>query len=281
MKILITGARGMLARDLLRTLRGHELRGVTREDMDVTNSVVVSTVMNAWRPQVVIHCAAMTAVDQCESDQDAAWRANVIGSANIAVACQRIGARIIALSTDYVFSGAGLEPYHEWSVPAPRTVYGQSKLAGEEAIRRHCADHLILRVAWLYGPGGPSFVHTMERLLRQSGDAIAVVDDQIGNPTSTAVVSQLIALLIEQAAVGTIHGTCNGETSWYGFAQEIARLNSLPRVLRPCTTAEFPRPAPRPANSRLEKRALRLLNLPQPPDWRDALAHFIQEFPNG
>jgi dTDP-4-dehydrorhamnose reductase len=219
----------------------------------------------------------MTAVDACESDAGKAYAVNAIGSANVAIACQRRGARLLAISTDYVFGGDLDRPYHEWDAPAPRTVYGASKLAGEQAVRAHCPDHAIVRTAWLYGPGGPSFYHTMLRLGAQQGPPLRVVDDQRGNPTTTDALATAIGWLLERPLAGTFHVSCEGEATWCEFAREIFRLRGLTRALTPCATAEYPRPAPRPANSRLEKRALRLHGLPALPHWREALAQFARD----
>jgi dTDP-4-dehydrorhamnose reductase len=275
MRIVVTGGRGMLGRTLLRHLAGHEVAVMDLPEVDITDARALDAALAAARPEAVIHCAAMTAVDRCEAEADAAFRVNAVGSANVARACTRVGARLLALSTDYVFPGDAPRPYHEWDAPGPRTIYGQSKLAGEEAIRAHCPDHLILRIAWLYGPGGPSFVHTMLQHGALAGPPLKVVADQVGNPTSTDAVAARIAELLELPIAGTMHLTCEGEASWFDFAQAIFAHRPTARGLAPCTTAEFPRPAPRPRNSRLEKRALRLHGLAPMPDWRDALARFF------
>ncbi len=275
MKLLITGGKGMLGRTLQRRLRQHELFVADLPEVDITDGRGVEQAVNAFRPEVVIHAAAMTQVDACESDADKAFRINALGSAYVARAAARHGARVIALSTDYVFDGASARPYHEYDVPAPRTVYGASKLAGEEAVRRHCPDHTILRVAWLYGEEGPSFYHTLMKLGAQSGEPLKVVDDQRGNPTSTDAVAELLARLLETPVPGVVHGSCEGEATWFAFAQAIFARAGLSRGLVPCTTADFPRPAPRPANSRLEKRVLRLAGLPPMPHWEEALEKFV------
>ena len=156
------------------------------------------------------------------------------------------------------------------------TIYGLSKYAGEELIRRHCPNHLICRISWLYGPGGPSFVHAMLKLADGTRPQLKVVNDQIGNPTSTWAVAEHLAILLEHPElVGTFHMTCEGEATWYDFAEEIFRIAGVKQEIVPCTTEEFPRPAPRPHNSRLEKRMLRLCGLPPMPDWHDALKEFF------
>ena len=277
MRILITGGTGMLGRTLVQRLAAHEVRAPGSRELDVTSMPAVTEVISSWRPQVVIHGAAFTKVDACETEVERAFAINGSGSANVAIACQRAGARLIAISTDYVFQGDLDRPYHEQDLTGPRTVYGQSKLAGEEAVRTHCADHVIVRVAWLYGPGGPSFLHTMRKLGAQAGDPLKVVADQLGNPTSTDVVVDGIEQLLDHPFVGTLHLTCRGETSWFGFAQAIKTTFGLPRDLAPCSTAEFPRPAPRPANSRLEKSALLKLGLPLPMPWEEALQRYARD----
>jgi dTDP-4-dehydrorhamnose reductase len=267
----------MLGRTLQRRLAGHDLFIADLPEVDITDGRTVEQAVAAFRPDVVIHCAAMTQVDACESGGDTAFRINALGSAHVARAAERHGARVIALSTDYVFDGLLDRPYHEFDRPAPRTLYGASKLAGEEAVRNHCPDHTLLRIAWLYGETGPSFLHTMLKLGAQPGDPLKVVDDQKGNPTSTGAVAELVVRLLDAPVPGVVHGSCEGETTWFGFAREIFACAGLKRGLVPCATAEFPRPAPRPANSCLEKRVLRLAGFPPMPHWRETLEKFIRE----
>lgn len=283
MNILLTGGKGMLARTLIRRWSpGNTINFPDREDMDVCSIASVSSVIAALRPHVVVHCAAHTQVDACETAVDSAFAINAIGSANVAIACHRAGVRLIAISTDYVFRGDLDRPYREWDATGPRTVYGASKLAGEEAVRAHCPEHLIARIAWLYGPGGPSFVHTMLKFGAQTGAPMKVVNDQIGNPTSTdAVADALEPLLPPGGPVGTFHSTCTGEATWFDFTREIFRLKGLTREVVPCATSEYPRPAPRPANSRLDGMARRLHGLPPVVPWQDALQRFLSEFPTG
>jgi dTDP-4-dehydrorhamnose reductase len=279
--VLITGGTGMLGRTLVRRLAGRQVVALGSRDLDVSDARACAAVLAAHRPRVVIHCAAMTAVDRCESESEAAWRTNAVGSANIAVACQRHGARLVAISTDYVFRGDLDRPYCEWDATGARTVYGASKCAGEEAVRAHCPDHLIARVAWLYGPGGPSFVHTMLKLGTQGVAPLKVVADQLGNPTSTDAVADALIPLLDEPLAGTVHLTCEGETSWCDFARAIFTARGVTRDVVACTTAEFLRPAPRPANSRLDKLALRLHGRPPMQDWKAALLRFLAEFPDG
>ena len=277
---MITGAKGMLGRSLMRRWSDrHELVACDRSILDIGDARACERVIAAVAPAVVIHCAAFTAVDRCASDPDAAYRANAIGSGNIAAACHRQGCRLIAVSTDYVFAGDLDRPYHEWDATGPRTVYGQSKLAGENAVRSLCPAHCIVRVAWLYGEGGPSFLHTLLKLGAQQGPDLKVVDDQLGNPTSTEAVVDGLERLLDADILGTVHMTCEGETSWYGFARAIFALKHLTRPIKPCISSEFPRPAPRPANSRLEKRQLRLQGLPPMIAWQEELERFLHHHP--
>ena len=278
MRILITGANGMLGRTLRRELARHTLIPTDLPEGDITSPAGFDALVAAARPDAVIHCAAMTAVDRCESEPELAWKLNAFGSANVAAACYRHRVRLIAISTDYVFDGRDPEPYSEFDrATGGATVYGQTKFAGEELIRRHAPDHVIARISWLYGPGGPSFVHAMLKLADGSRPLLKVVNDQRGNPTSTlAVARKLGAILEHPELVGTFHLTCEGVASWYDFAREIFRLRGIDQKVEPCTTAEFPRPAPRPANSALEKRMLRFAGLAPMPEWHDALREFLE-----
>lgn len=278
MKILITGGKGMLGRTLVEKLSAHELLPVDIGDMDVTDACRVDDVISRFKPERVIHCAAMTDVDLAETQSDLAMRVNAIGSANVASACFRHGAKIIAFSTDYVFSGTLDRPYHEWDETAPATRYGFSKAAGEQAIRQLCPDHLILRISWLYGPGGPSFLHSMVRLGKGKGPPLPVVDDQYGCPTSAFAVADVVNLLLDKPIAGTLHTVCEGEATWYQFAQEIFRLWGMDRAIIPCSTEDFPRSAPRPKNSRLRNYSLQLHNLAVMPHWREALDEFHKSF---
>ena len=279
MKIVITGGKGMLGRTLQRILAEHELVIADLPEWDILDAAKFSSQLSAVHADAVIHCAAMTAVDKCETEVDFAYKLNAVGSMNVAAACHRLGVRIIAISTDYVFGGELDRPYHEFDVAGgAHTVYGASKFAGEEMIRRHCPNHVICRISWLYGPGGPSFVHAMMKLADGTRPVLKVVDDQHGNPTSSLAVAREIAVILKRPElVGTYHMTCEGEATWTEFATEIFRLAGKEQRIEPCTTAEFPRPAPRPLNSRLEKRMLRLCGLPPMPDWHDALAEFMAE----
>ena len=279
MKVLVTGARGMLGRTISAVLGGRfEIVPTDLPEADILDENAFDGLVGREKPDALIHCAAATQVDRCESEVDFAYRVNARGTANVAAACDRHGVRLIAISTDYVFDGESDRPYSEFDRPTGgASVYGKSKLAGEEAVRELCPDHLICRIAWLYGAGGPSFVHTMMKLADGTRDELKVVDDQRGNPTSAAAVAGKLGELIERPRLrGTFHLTCEGEASWAEFAEEIFRIAGIRQKVVRCSTAEFPRPAPRPRNSRLEKAALRLAGFSPMPDWREALAGFMK-----
>ena len=279
MIVMLTGGKGMLGRTLCKVLSDFEVIPTDLPEADITDAAGVDALIARIKPDAVIHCAAMTAVDLCESQADLAYKLNAFGTANVAAACYRHNVRLIAVSTDYVFDGNYDKPYNEFDrATGGRTVYGQSKFAGEEAVRRHCPDHVIARISWLYGAGGPSFVHTMMKLADGTRPVLKVVADQIGNPTSTLAVARMLReILLRRELVGTFHMTCEGEASWAEFAMEIFRLGGRDQQVEPCTSGEYPRPAPRPANSRLEKMMLRIAGLPMMPDWHDALQEFMQE----
>lgn len=272
----------MLGRTLQRELSGHELFVADLPETDMLDEASLKQAFDSFRPETVVHCAAMTRVDDCESNRELAYSLNEKGSANVAAACSAAHVRLIAISTDYVFAGDAEPPYEysETDAPSPRTVYGASKLAGEKAVLTALPDAVVLRIAWLYGAGGPSFVHTMAKLGAQDGAPLKVVDDQRGNPTSTKAVAGVIRFLLERPDVrGVVHGTCDGVCSWYDLTCELFRLLGLRRKVTPCTTAEFPRPAPRPANSALAKNVLNSFGY-RIPRWKDALADFVkEEFP--
>ena len=273
----------MLGRTLVSELADDfEIVATDLPEADITDEKSIEAAIERHAPDAVIHCAAMTAVDRCESERELAFRLNETGTANVATVCRRHGIRLIAISTDYVFDGDADRPYSESDIPTGgRTVYGQSKFAGEEAVRKLCPDHVIARISWLYGSGGPSFVHAMISLADGSRPVLKVVADQHGNPTSTIAVARALREVLKLPELrGTFHLTCEGEATWAEFAEEIFRLAGIDQKVQPCTTDEFPRPAPRPKNSRLEKAALRIAGLPPMPDWKDALAEFMEaEFP--
>jgi dTDP-4-dehydrorhamnose reductase len=274
---LITGAGGMLGRDLAGLLAGEvageQVTGLARADLDLTDPAAVRDAVARHRPDVVVNCAAWTAVDDAEAHEDAALDINGRAVAHLARACAGHGAVLVQISTDYVFDGTAEKPYSEDHETAPRSAYGRTKLAGEEAARAALPDGAyVVRTAWLYGAHGKSFYRTM--LSRATAGApVSVVDDQRGQPTWTAdVARQVYALIAAGAPAGTYHATSSGEVTWFGFAREIyARAGADPALVSPTTTAEFPRPAPRPAYSVLGHDAWEEAGVPPVGDWRDAL----------
>jgi dTDP-4-dehydrorhamnose reductase len=286
---LITGAAGMLGRDLVSLLeqQGDAVTPVTRQDLDITDQQAVLGVVRAAQPDVVVNCAAFTAVDLAEAREAEARAVNGDGAAHVAEACAVAGARMIQLSTDYVFDGTARAPYAETATPAPATAYGRTKLAGELAVGRRLPGRAcIVRTAWLYGVHGRSFVATMIGLAaRQPG--VTVVDDQHGQPTSTVTVArQILALVAAGAPAGTYHATCAGQTTWFGLAQEIfGLLGADPGRVTAIPSTQLDRPAPRPAYSVLGHGAWAAAGLPPPEDWRTALHRdfpaFVSARPSG
>lgn len=247
----VTGAAGQLGTELLLALAGADdlVVGVTRADLDVTDASAVLDAVRLARPDVVVNCAAYTAVDAAETDADTAMAVNGSAPGHLAVAAREVGARLVQVSTDYVFSGDATTPYDEDAPTGPRSVYGRTKLAGERAVLEALPESgYVVRTAWLYGAHGPNFVRTMLRLAGER-ETVDVVDDQVGQPTWTRdLAGQIIALARSDAPAGVYHGTNAGQVSWFGLTREIFRLAGLdPERVHPTTTDRFPRPAPRPA----------------------------------
>jgi len=282
---LVTGAAGMLGRDLtaLLTARGEEFTALTRADLDITDGAAAASAISAVKPDVVVNCAAWTAVDAAEENEAEALAVNGHGPANLAAACASLGAVLVHPSTDYVFPGDATVPYAEDAAPAPAGAYGRTKLAGEQAVLAALPDAgYVVRTAWLYGAHGKNFVKTMLRLARRDV-APGVVADQYGQPTWTADVAAKIYDLVGAAApAGIYHATSSGQTTWFGLAEEIFRLHhdletqdrdaERERLTpRPLTTAEYPTPARRPAYSVLGHAAWQAAGMAPIGDWKDAL----------
>ena len=272
---LITGAAGMLGQDLLRVagLSGEPVTGLSRAELDITDAAAVAAALDRWRPAVVVNCAAWTGVDAAETQEAAARRVNGHGAAVLAAGCAARAAALVQLSTDYVFAGDGQEPYAEDGVPAPRTAYGRTKLAGEQAVLGQPGlTGYVVRTAWLYGAHGANFAATMIRKER-AGAEVSVVDDQHGQPTWTMDVAGRIVALIQSAApAGVYHATSSGATTWFGFAQEVFRLlGADPARVSPTGSADLARPAPRPGYSVLGHDRWQAAGLAPIGDWRQAL----------
>jgi dTDP-4-dehydrorhamnose reductase len=294
-RILVTGAGGQLGRDLVAVLGGDlapggrrrvlfgpegpgrptaDVLGAHHDRLRVESRAEVLAAVDGFGPDVVIHAGAWTAVDGCEGDPDRAYAVNAVGTRNVAEACERTGAHLVYLSTDYVFDGSSDRPYVEWDEPHPLSVYGRSKLGGE----RECPPgSTVVRTSWVCGYSGSNMVKTALRLAESEGP-LRFVDDQRGSPTFTADLAPAIATLAADRRPGTFHVTNQGETTWFGFVREVlAAAGHDPERVQACTTDELdpPRPAPRPANSVLDNASMRLSGLPLLPDWRDALGRLV------
>jgi dTDP-4-dehydrorhamnose reductase len=286
MKLLIIGCNGMLGQDMLRAARsaGHSVSGIDFPDIDITKPESVRSCVTAARPHVIVNCAAWTAVDACETDCDRAFAVNATGAGLLARAAEGCGAIFVHFSTDYVFDGAKSTPYIESDPVNPVSVYGRSKLEGELLVQKNCTRSFIFRIAWLYGAGGANFVKTIRELAKKNADAHAflrVVNDQIGSPTYTADVCRQTFGMLDTGHFGLYHSTSEGQCSWFDFATEIVRALHVKVELVPCSTAEFPRPAPRPRYSVLENSRLKKLGLNLMPHWKDGFAAFLRDEQRG
>lgn len=279
MRVVVTGAGGQLGRDTVAacSAAGDSVVGVDRSRVDVTDRDQVLGLISSVRPDAVIHCAAWTAVDECESDPGRAFRANALAVRHVAEGCHRVGAHLVQVSTDYVFDGTLERPYHEWDTTNPRSVYGASKLAGEVEALALGPDATVVRTSWVCGEFGHNMVKTVLRLVDQH-PTLSFVSDQIGNPTFTADLAPMLRRLALDRRSGRYHLTNQGAVSWHGFVEEIVRLVGRdPAMVLPITSAELQpqRPAQRPANSVLDNAAARASGLPEMRDFRAPLAELI------
>ena len=283
MKVLVTGSQGQLGYDVIKGLcsRKHEALGFDLPELDITDEVAVQAVFDRVKPDAVIHCAAWTAVDAAEESGNIAkvFAVNEGGTRNLAAACKRTGAKLLYLSTDYVFDGQGSAP---WGADEPRFAplneYGKSKLAGENAVRELLQTYFIVRIAWVFGKNGNNFVKTMLRL-SETHDTLRVVCDQVGTPTYTPDLARLLVDMIETDKYGVYHATNEGGyISWYDFASAIMQEAGKLTKIIPVTTAEYGlSKAARPFNSRLDKSKLKENGFEPLPDWRDALKRYLKE----
>ncbi len=279
MKILISGGRGQLGHDVTRLLTlKHEVHSLGSSELDIGNREQVQEVLSIIDPEVVINCAAYTAVDNCETEKELAWRVNAQGPRNLAEGMKTTGGRLIHISTDYVFNGekAVNKSYHEGDPVAPLSEYGRSKLAGEEAIADTCSNYLILRTAWLYGMKGGNFLKTMLRLaLADPKRTLKVVNDQHGSLTWTATLARQIEAVLSPTLQGVAHATAEGSSTWYEGACYFLEAMEIPYSLSPCTTAEYPTPAHRPANSILENTVLKQAGISSFGSWQEDIRAYI------
>ena len=277
-KIIVTGCNGQLGRAINQELANNpELSFVNTDvaELDITNIDKVMELAREVKPYAIINCAAHTGVDACETDVDNAYRINAIGPRNLSIAATETGAKMIHISTDYVFDGKGTRPYLEFDKTGPQGVYGATKLAGENMVKDFADSYFIFRTAWLYGDG-KNFVKTMLRL-SETNDKVRVVSDQFGSPTSTKELAGAIAHLLFTENYGLFHATCEGSCNWAEFTEEIFRLAGKQTAVEAITTAEFGAKAPRPAYSILENYMLKLTTDYMFKDWHDAIAEYIRE----
>ena len=290
MKILITGSKGQLGNELQdiikkgraeigpisEKLKNTQVIALDVEDLDITNLEQVKNVLTDVKPDVVINCAAATNVDGCESNQDLAFKINALGPKNLAMVCEEINAKIVQVSTDYVFSGVGEKPLTEYDLTAPYSVYGKTKLLGEEYVRELSSKYFVVRTAWLYGYVGHNFVYTMMRLGKEKA-SLNVVNDQRGNPTHANDLAYHILKLIVTEHYGIYHCTGEGECTWYEFAKLIMELAGRQCTVNPCTSEEYKTPAKRPEYSSLDNMMLRCTVGNEMRNWQDALKSFMDK----
>lgn len=279
-KIMVTGCKGQLGRAINRICLGNkafEMINTDVEDLDITSGEQVLRFVEQVKPYAIVNCAAFTSVDACETQPETAYRVNALGPENLAVAAEHVGARLIHISTDYVFSGKRRTPYAETDIPDPVSNYGRTKLAGEEAVKKICKKYFIIRTAWLYG-NGKNFVRTMLRLA-ETQEEVSVVDDQFGSPTSAMELARGIAGLIPTDYYGIYHGVCKGVCSWAEFAEEIFRIAGKSTKVRKITTEEYqsahPESAVRPMYSVLENRMFERTTGHRFLRWKSALEEYL------
>lgn len=278
MRVLVTGVKGQLGYEVCRelTVRGIENRGVDIDDFDLTDEKAVMEAISAYRPDAVVHCAAYTAVDRAEENEDVCRAVNVDGTRFVARACRAVDAEMVYFSTDYVFPGTGEDFYEVDSPKGPQSVYGRTKLEGEEAVRETLEKYFILRISWVFGINGGNFVRTMLRLSNDH-DTLRVVCDQIGSPTYAHDLAPLICDLLATEKYGTYHATNEGVCSWAEFAEAIMKAADRPTRIIPVTTEEYGAKAARPLNSRMSKKSLDEAGFARLPSWQDALRRYLLE----
>lgn len=278
MRILVTGASGQLGYDVERELerRGIEHLGTSSRELDITDREAVERLMAAYRPDAAIHCAAYTKVDLAEDEPERCWAVNADGTRNLAAACREIGAKLLYISTDYVFPGTG-EQFHRTDDPvSPVNTYGRSKLAGELAVQSLLEKYFIVRISWVFGKNGNNFVKTMLRLAETKAE-LSVVCDQIGSPTYTADLAPLLCDMVQTERYGIYHATNGGTCAWSEFAKAIFELADKQVTVYPIPTSAYPTRAARPLNSRMSKERLRDNGFQELPEWKNALARYLKE----
>lgn len=276
-KIIVTGANGQLGRAINQQYAGnseYELINTDVDELDITRIESVMDLARRVQPYAIINCAAYTAVEACEQEEDLAFRINAIGARNLSIAASETGAKLVHVSTDYVFDGNGSRPYREIDPVGPQGAYGRTKLAGENFVKEFSDRHYIVRTAWLYGDG-KNFVKTMLRL-SETNDVVRVVKDQVGSPTSAVELAKAIAYLLPTENYGLFHGTCEGDCSWAQFTEEIFRLAGRKTKVDPITSEEYGAAVKRPAYSILENYMFKMTTDYMFADWHDAIAEYLK-----
>lgn len=279
MKILVTGAKGQLGFDVVKQLRKFAFTNVLATDrltLDITNKEAVFTVVNDYKPDVIIHCAAWTAVDLAEDNKDLVYDVNVNGTDYLARASREVDAKMIYISTDYVFDGKSNKPYNTTDKPNPLSYYGETKYLGELAVMRNLKKYFILRVSWVFGVNGNNFIKTMLTLGRKKQE-INVVCDRIGSPSYTIDIANLLCEMLESDKYGIYHASNEGIISWFDFAKEIFKQAKYPVVVNPINSSEYQSKAIRPKNSAMSKNSLIASGFKRFPKWEDALSRYLIE----
>lgn len=281
MKVLVTGYKGQLGFDVVKCLerRSIECIGTDLSKFDITNEIQTERFIKEYAPDIVVHCSAYTAVDRAEDETEACYAVNVEGTRNIAKVCRDINAKMVYISTDYVFPGMGEKFYETDDRKAPLSQYGKTKLQGEEAVQSLLHKYFIVRISWVFGKNGNNFVKTMLRLGKEK-EKISVVSDQIGSPTYTKDLAELICDMIATDKYGIYHATNEGTCSFAEFAEEIFKVAGCTTVVQHIKTSEYPAKAERPLNSRLSKTSLDYNGFKRLPDWKDALKRYLVEIEN-
>lgn len=291
MRLLVTGSRGQLGSELKKILdiqnseigvipeifKNASINWTNSTELDIKDKKAVITYVNNFKPDIIINCAAYTDVDGCETNKDDAFQVNAIGARNMAIAAEYVNAKLVHISTDYVFAGNGSKPYLECDIPDPQSVYGATKYLGEQYVREFCSRYFIIRTSWLYGYIGKNFVKTIMKAGRERG-SLTVVNDQIGNPTNAVDLAYHVLKIAATDEYGIYHCTGTGECSWFDFASMIIEYAGINATVLPCTTDEYQRPAKRPAYSSLDNMMLRCTVGDEMRSWQNALKCFIEKY---
>jgi len=273
MKMLVTGSKGQLGKELLELYSDEEITGVDIDEMDITDAKQTVNFITEFNPDIVIHAAAMTDVDGCEENKETAFKVNTLGTRNVALACQKANSEMLYVSTDFIFAGDKSENYNEFDKSSPLSIYGKSKFEGEKLVKELLNRFYIVRTAWLYGDGH-NFVKTMLSLA-ENNDSLNIVSDQQGTPTYAKDLAIAISKIVDSGLYGTYHASNNGSCSWYSFAKKIFEIKGIDIEVNPTTAEEFGSPAERPAYSVMNNFALESQNIYNMRDWEEALKDYL------